>query len=72
MTDGYTRIVAAYLAGWDTVPVYWDADELDMHTYAIDINWCDEEHIHCPADLAGRIVPHKDYERLWRKRCMEM
>ncbi|MCL2058199.1 MAG: GNAT family N-acetyltransferase [Oscillospiraceae bacterium] len=72
MTDGHTRAVAAYLAGWDSVPVYWDEDELDMRAYAMDVKWCDEEAVRSPIDLAGRIVPHKDYERLWRKRCMEM
>ncbi|HHY83188.1 MAG TPA: ParB N-terminal domain-containing protein [Clostridiales bacterium] len=72
MTDGHTRVVAAHLAGWYTVPVYWDEDELDMRAYAIDVKWCDEEGVHNPVDLAKRIVPHKEYERLWRKRCMEM
>ena len=72
MTDGHTRAVAAHLAGWDSVPVYWDEDELDMRAYAMDVKWCDEEGIRSPVDLADRIVPHKDYERLWRKRCMEM
>ena len=72
MTDGHTRAVAAHLAGWDSVPVYWDEDDLDMRAYAMDIKWCHEEGIHSPVDLACRIVPHKEYERLWRKRCMEM
>lgn len=72
MTDGHTRAVAAYLAGWDTIPVYWDNDDLDMRAYAIDMKWCGEEGIHSPIDLAGRIIPHKDYEQLWRKRCIEM
>jgi len=72
MTDGHTRAVAAHLAGWDTIPVYWDEDELDMRAYAMDVVWCDEEGIKSPVDLAGRIVSFKDYERLWRKRCMEM
>jgi len=72
MTDGHTRAVAAHLAGWDTVPVYWDEDDLDMRAYAMNVKWCDEESIHNPSDLAERIVPHKEYERLWRKRCMEM
>jgi len=72
MTDGHTRAVAAHLAGWDSVPVYWDEDDLDMRAYAMDVKWCDEEGVHSPIDLAGRIVPHKDYESLWRKRCMEM
>jgi hypothetical protein len=72
MTDGHTRAVAAYLAGWDRVPVYWDEDGLDLRAYAIDMEWCEDEGIFSPADLAGRIVPHMEYERLWRKRCMEM
>ena len=72
MTDGHTRAVAAHLAGWDCVPVYWDEDELDMRAYSLDVKWCGEEGIQNPVDLTGRIVPHKDYERLWRKRCMEM
>ena len=72
MTDGHTRAVAAYLAGWDSVPVYWDEDDLDMHAYEIDVNWCKDEGIISPIDLSKRIVPYKDYERLWKKRCMEM
>jgi len=72
MTDGHTRAVAAHLAGLACVPACWDKSKLDMRAYAIDIQWCDAEGIRSPIDLAGRIVPHKDYERLWRKRCMEM
>ncbi|MEA4823871.1 MAG: GNAT family N-acetyltransferase [Clostridiaceae bacterium] len=72
MTDGHTRAVAAYLAGWNEIPVHMDTSKLDMSAYETDIRWCDEAGIHMPADLAKRIVSHKDYERLWRKRCMEM
>jgi len=72
MVDGHSRAVAAFLQGWDTIPVYWDTDPLDMRAYAMDVQWCDEEGIHGIADLAQRIVPHKEYEVLWRKRCMEM
>lgn len=72
MTDGHTRAVLAYLSGWENVPVYWETYELSWNAYRLDIKWCDEESIHSPIDLAERIVPHKDYERLWRKRCMEM
>lgn len=43
-----------------------------MRAYAMDVKWCGEEGIYSPIDLAGRIVPHKDYERLWRKKCMDM
>lgn len=72
MTDGHTRAVAAALAGWESVPVYIDDSDLDMRAYAIDVKWCEEENISSPYELVNRIVPHFDYERLWRKRCMEM
>ena len=72
MTDGHTRSVAAILAGWETVPVYWDGDKIDMRAYATDVKWCADEGILRPADLVCRIVPHREYERLWRKRCMEL
>ncbi len=71
MTDGHTRAVAAHLAGWNEIPVYYETDELDIAAYTIDVKWCDEAGIHSPYDLTTRIVSHKDYERLWRKRCME-
>lgn len=71
MTDGHTRAVAAFIAGWDNVPVYWDESDLDMNAYKIDILWCHEDNIYSPLDLVNRIVSHKDYERLWRKRCMD-
>ena len=64
--------MTAHLAGWEAVPVYWDENELDMCAYAMDIKWCGEVDVHNPTDLVKRIVSHKDYEHLWRKRCMEM
>jgi len=72
MTDGHTRAAAATLAGWETIPVTWDNDPLDMLAYALDVVWCDEAGIKNATDLAKRIVPHKDYEILWRKRCHYM
>lgn len=72
MTDGHTRSVAAFLAGWREIPVYLDPDELDMNAYGTCLNWCMQECISSPASLAERIVDYKDYERLWKKRCMEL
>lgn len=72
MLDGHTRAVAAYLARWQEVPAYWDTADYDMRAYQMDVQWCAQEGIHSPAELAARIVPHKEFERLWRKRCMEM
>lgn len=72
MTDGHTRAVLAYQHGWQTIPVAWDNDALDMLAYAEDVRWCNEEGIARVADLAHRIVSPKDYEKLWRKRCLDM
>lgn len=70
MTDGHTRAVLAYLNGFAEVPCYWDTDELDMDAYAKYLAWCADEGVVSVADLAGRIVSFKEYEVLWRKRCM--
>lgn len=72
MTDGHTRVAAAIGAGWETVPVTWDNNPLDMLAYAEDVRWCKEDGINNALDLAGRIIAHKDYEILWRKRCHDM
>lgn len=72
MTDGHTRAVMAVLAGAKEIPCYWDKDELDMKAYAKDVEWCNDAGICSAVDLAGRICSAKDYEVLWRKRCMEM
>ncbi len=72
MTDGHTRAVCALQNGFASVPCCWETMELNWDAYRIDLRWCDEQGVRCAADLARRIVPHKDYERLWRRRCMEM
>ena len=71
LTDGHTRAVWAHLHGETKVPCYPDPDPLDRAAYAQDLAWCRQEGVLSIEALAGRIVSHKDYERLWRKRCME-
>lgn len=72
MTDGHTRAVLAALARWKNIPVTWDNDPLDMLAYAEDVKWCDEAGMRNAGDLTARIVSHKDYEYLWRRRCHYM
>lgn len=72
MMDGHTRAVLAYQNGFKEIPCYLDDEEIDMKPYAVDVEWCNNEGISCISDLANRIVTHKEYELLWRKRCMEM
>ena len=40
--------------------------------YTLDVAWCNEAGIKNATDLAKRIVTHKEYEILWRKRCHYM
>jgi len=70
--DGHTRAFAAFLHSASEVPVYWENEELDWDAYEICVEWCKKEGIHSIADLKNRIVPQKDYEILWYKRCEEM
>ena len=70
--DGHTRAFAAFLNNLAEVPVYWETDELDWDAYKICVKWCKKEGIHTIADLRDRIVPQRDYEILWYKRCERM
>jgi len=69
MTDGHTRATLATLSAWETVPVTWDEDPLDMQAYGECVRWCDEAGIKNATDLAKRIIAVKDYALLWDKRC---
>lgn len=72
MTDGHTRAVCALQNGYAAAPCCWETMELDWSAYRTDLRWCAEAGVRSAADLTRRIIPHKEYERLWRKRCMEM
>ena len=71
-TDGHTRALAAFLNGLLEVPVYWDEDDLDLETYAICVDWCEEEGIRTIADLKDRLLPPDKYQLLWIDRCTAM
>jgi len=70
--DGHTRAFAAFLYGLSKIPVYWEHEELDWEAYEICVEWCKKEGIRTIADLKNRVIPHKDYEILWYRRCEEM
>lgn len=70
--DGHTRAFAAFLHGFSEVPVYWEDEELDWDAYKICTEWCKKDGIHTIADLKNRVVPQKQYEILWYKRCEKM
>lgn len=70
--DGHTRAFAAFLHGFSQVPVYWEDEELDWEAYEICVRWCEKEGIYTIADLKDRVIPHKDYEKLWYERCEKM
>ena len=70
--DGHTRAFAAYLHGLKEIPVYWEYEELDWEAYKICVEWCKKEGIYTIADLENRVIPHREYEILWYRRCEEM
>jgi hypothetical protein len=70
--DGHTRAFAAFLCNVPEVPVYWENEELDWDAYEICVRWCQKKGIRSIADLKNRVVPQKDYEILWYRRCEEM
>ncbi|MEM3695146.1 MAG: hypothetical protein QXJ11_04230 [Candidatus Bathyarchaeia archaeon] len=67
--DGHTRAFAAFLHGFSRIPVCWEKEELDWDAYKICVEWCEKEGIYTIADLKDRVIPHKDYEKLWYRRC---
>ncbi|MEM2930202.1 MAG: ParB/Srx family N-terminal domain-containing protein [Thermoproteota archaeon] len=70
--DGHTRAFAAFLCGVSEISVYWEDEELDWEAYRICVEWCRESGIRRISDLKNRVIPQKDYEILWYKRCEDM
>jgi hypothetical protein len=70
--DGHTRAFAVFLLGFTKVPAYWENEELDWDAYKICVKWCKKAKIRTIADLKNRVIPQKDYEILWYRRCEEM
>lgn len=70
--DGHTRAFAAFLHNLSEVPVYWEDEELDWDAYEVCVRWCKKEGLRMIADLTNRVIPQKDYEILWYKRCEKM
>jgi hypothetical protein len=70
--DGHTRAFAAFLHSFSDIPVFWENEELDWDAYEICVDWCKKEKIRTIADLKNRVIPQKDYETLWYKRCEKM
>ena len=72
LTDGHTRVFAAWQAGETEVTAIWETDELDWEAYGICVAWCRADGIRSVADLAERVVEGKEFERLWLDRCRAM
>ena len=72
LTDGHTRAFAAFQQGWESVPAYWETDELDWEAYEICVEWCHQEGIYSVGDLRSRTITADRYEVLWYERCRAM
>jgi len=70
--DGHTRAFAAFLHNLAEVPVHWEDEKLDWDEYKICVAWCKKERIRTIGDLKNRVIPQKDYEILWYRRCKKM
>jgi len=68
-SDGHTRAVAAFLAGYKEITVEWEDEDLDCEMYEVCVQWCKDDKIFSAQDLAKRIISHKDYKLLWYKKC---
>ena len=72
ITDGHTRVVAAIIAGLDTVPLVWDTDDLDWDMYRECVKACRKQNIYSPTDLVERIISEEDYKEKWDNWCDEL
>lgn len=70
-TDGHTRAFAAYLAGFKSIRVEWETEEMDWEMYQICVQWCKDDSILTIADLESRVIDHSEYEILWYKKCKD-
>ena len=68
-TDGHTRAFLAHQMGLAEILVEWEDEDLDWEMYKICVQWCKDEGIFTIVDLEKRVVPHKQYEIVWYKRC---
>ena len=71
-SDGHTRAVAAFLAGYEKVLVEWEDEDLDWEMYEVCVKWCKDEQVFSAKDLAQRVISHDDYEIVWYKKCEVM
>jgi len=72
LTDGHTRALAALCSGAQTVPVYWDMDDLDWDAYRICVDWCLKAGVRTVGDLRTRVIPARAYDVQWLERCRAM
>lgn len=72
LTDGHTRAFALYRSGAREVRVIDEPDALDWTAYRVCVDWCLDEGIEWVGDLAGRMLPPREFEQLWLLRCRRM
>jgi len=72
LTDGHTRAFVAHLAGAAQLRVVRDSDDLDVDTYRICVEWCEEDGVTEIADLTGRVLNADEFEEKWVGRCQSV
>ena len=67
--DGYSRLVAAYIKGFEYVYAYLQTDTDNIEFYKTCMEWCKAQKIFSIKDLTSRIVSPEEHERLWINKC---
>lgn len=67
--DGYSRLMAAYLKGFDYIYYFNEIDDYDPNDYKEFLKWCEDENIFTIKDLINRIVPPDEHQLIWIDRC---
>jgi len=66
--DGHSRLVEAYLRGYEFVYIHLDKVS-DIELYKECLKWCREDGLYTIEDLSFRVVSKEEHQRLWINRC---
>lgn len=71
MTDGHTRACYMVLAGFRSIPVIQERDDLDWEAYRINVRDCQARGVKSALDLPTCLVPAHVFGEKWEAYCDE-
>lgn len=72
LTDGHTRAFVAYEAGWETIPLVLDEDDLNWTAYLTCVKAAEAAGVYSVADFKDRILSEEDYQQKWIDWCQSI